>query len=592
MTITSGGTIVVSVKDVIVDVSIAGVPVGNAAQGFGTEMAASADRAWQFIRAMMRSAINPVSDAVIRPDSEWPRTHQGAVSGTFDIPMKGEPTHQPCPLKVDSPTVVPDSYRGIVTGSLLIPPGSGMTVKCYLVVDQPYEQPPIAAVNPTTGAWSLDLSSVSAAFAGSWGFALWQGGAQVGDLWPSPYGTSYTNIFVEHNVIEDDYYPVGTRHPAEVSGRFRFDLSLMGRKNYRLVRPGGQILADHTPSTGCVRSYLPRPGEDGYGTSFMWRSFSYDQAMCLIAAIEVGDRESAASLARGLLHFQTETGGEVGGFYFSATQLAPDLPGEPQYRTGTHCFCTYALLKYHEAWPEDVGQDFVGAITAAVAWLDRYLRADGLYGGGRGQSGNPAYLLPFAATEHNVDAWHLWDLAYDVFGTSTYLAKRDNLRTAIMTNLWDTGLGRFRQGVGPAGEPDTADPLDCHSWGAMFLVAIGELAKAQQIMTDEALAPFAYTYQGVSGYGAYYAGGGYPDATPTVWSEGTFGVALAFLALGDHDRWAIAVQGMMAGQEADGAYRYAVPKVVAYEMTDARGVIGGAWAVLAQAGHGIWRVGE
>lgn len=551
----------------------------------------SSARSQQFIESMMLPAIYPTSDAAIRPDVIWPRTHLGAVSGTFDLPMEGEPTYEPCPLQVNSPTVVPDSYRGTVTGTLRIPAGSGMTVKCYLVVDQPYEQPPTATVNPTTGAWTLDLSTVSAQYAGSWGFALWQSGAQVGLMWPSAYSTAYSNILVEHNVIEDDFYPVDTRHPAEVSGRFRFTSSLLGRKNYRLVRPNGTILADFTPSTGCVRSFLPGPGEDGYGTSFEWRSYSYDQAMCLIAAVELGERETASRLARGMLNFQTKTGAETGGFYFSAMQPWPTL-GDPSYRTGTHCFCTYALVKYHQAWPRDAERDYVGAINLGLAWLDRYLGASGLYLGGKGQPADPNYVLPFAASEHNFDAWHLWDLAYRVFGTPAQLTKRDNLRTAMMTHLWDNGLGRFRQGISTAGVPDNADPLDCHSWGAMFLAASGDMAKATQIMTEAALAPFAHTQGNVSGYSAYYAAGGYPGAIPAVWSEGTFGVALAFLAIGDLDGWWTTIEGMMPGQEADGSYRYCVPKDVTYEMTDAKAVIGGAWAVLAQAGHGIWSVGE
>jgi hypothetical protein len=142
-----------------------------------------------------------------------------------------------------------------------------------------------------------------------------------------------------------------------------------------------------------------------------------------------------------------------------------------------------------------------------------------------------------------------------------------------------------------ATSPDTGDPLDTHSWGAMFLAAIGEPLKAAQIMTEEMLAPFKFTINGLTGYApAYSSDPAYPDATPTVWSEGTFGVALALLALGDNARWAATMRQMMAGQEADGSYRYVSVRNVPYEWTNSKAVIGCAWSIMALGGHGIWRV--
>jgi hypothetical protein len=204
---------------------------------------------------------------------------------------------------------------------------------------------------------------------------------------------------------------------------------------------------------------------------------------------------------------------------------------------------------------------------------------------------DPNTLITWAAAEHNFDAWHVWDLAYDIFGTASYLTKRNNVRTAIMTHLWRDDLGRFIQGMGAGMVPDYGNPLDVHSWGAMFLVAAGEPVKASQTMTDQQLAPFRFTINGLTGYApAFAADPAYPQATPTVWSEGTFGVALALLAIGDRSRWLITMQQMMAGQEADGSYRYCQPRNVPYEWTDSKSVIGCAWGILAQAGYGIWSV--
>jgi hypothetical protein len=573
---------------------------GAISGGFNAVGAESNDRAVQFIKSMMRPSLRIGSDAKIRPDVVWPADYIGTVTGSFDIPMTGEATGPGTPLTVATPVgAIADSFRGIVTGALAagVAPAGSMTVQAYKRSDTDYIMPSVTTVDSTTGFWTLDLSTTPDWQAGQWVFALLVGGLQYGRKWP--YGTSYNNIRVENRVITDTSYLVGPTtdaiRPAQISGRFSFEYTLQGRKEFRLSRPDGSVLAQYAPLTGCARSYLVGVGEPGYGTEFINQTYSYDQALVLLAMIASGERETAAQAARGLLLLQQKTGVEVGGFRFSGSQLSPEN-GDEAYRTGAHCFCLYALLAYYQAWPDDGGQNFVSSITAAMTWLDRYLDTNGLYLGGKGVytgggAFNPNISITWAATEHNIDAWFCWDLAYTIFGTGTYQTKANASKAAIMSQLWRDDLGRFLQGMGPGAVPDYGDPLDCHSWGAMLLVAIGEPVKASQIMTDEMLAPFKFTIDGLTGYAPAYADDpAYPDATPTVWSEGTFGVALAFLALEDRARWTITMQQMMAGQEKDGSYRYVSVKNVPYEWTNSKAVIGCAWGIMAQAGHGIWKV--
>lgn len=576
---------------------------GSSTGGFHAVGSQSVDRSVQFIKSMMRVSTPMRSDAKIRPDVVWPADYIGPVSGSYDIPMTGEASLIPTPLVVATPVGdIPDSFRGTVNGSLNITPGPSMVVQAYKRSDTDYVMPSSAAVDPATGFWNLDLSTTPDWQAGQWVFALQISGAQYGRKWPYP--RSYTNIRVENRVITDTSYLVGATgeaiREAPIAGRFRFEYSLQGRKEFRLSRPDGTVLARYAPLTGCSRSYLVASGEPGYGTEFINQSYSYDQALVVLALVAAGERETAKEAVRGLLLLQAGTAPEQGGFIFSGNQLSPTY-GDQAFRTGAHCFCVYALCKYYEAWPDDMGPStsstVTDAITAGLAWLDRYLGVDGLYLGGKGvYSGGggafePNISITWAATEHNIDAWFLWDIAYDLFSTPAYLTKANNLRAKMMQHLWRDDLGRFLQGMGPGLVPDYGDPLDCHSWGAMFLVAIGDPVKASQIMTDQMLEPFRFTLEGLTGYAPAYAEDpAYPDATPTVWSEGTFGVALAFLALNDKGRWITTMQNMMAGQEADGSYRYVSIKNVPYEWTNSKAVIGCAWGIMAQAGHGIWQV--
>jgi hypothetical protein len=154
--------------------------------------------------------------------------------------------------------------------------------------------------------------------------------------------------------------------------------------------------------------------------------------------------------------------------------------------------------------------------------------------------------------------------------------------------LWDPVNLRFYQGMRPEG-PDPADPLDCHSWGAMFLVARGRMAQAQSIITPEMLAPYKHTRHGATGYAPIRPGDPeYPGAVPTVWAEGTFGVALAFLATGDLARWYQTILDIMPLQDEDGSYPYVTDTSDTYDWTPSKGVIGCTWGILAVLGHGIW----
>ena len=137
---------------------------------------------------------------------------------------------------------------------------------------------------------------------------------------------------------------------------------------------------------------------------------------------------------------------------------------------------------------------------------------------------------------------------------------------------------------------DTSDPLDTHTWGGIWLHNIGRDDLAKQVLSDTALSPFKLSNDGVAGYAAAYDAGGYPGIIPAVWSEGTFGAAMAFLAIGDCVRWQATIDGIAGGQQADGSFRYATTPDATYQFTSSKSTIGAAWAILASLGHGIWDI--
>ena len=118
------------------------------------------------------------------------------------------------------------------------------------------------------------------------------------------------------------------------------------------------------------------------------------------------------------------------------------------------------------------------AAQRGVDWLLRQQLTDGpmsglLTGGWGTISGgavHPDERLPWASTEHNLDAWQALSLAATVLDCTRCATAADTLRQAILAVLWDPAKNGFSQGMRPEGR-DTVEPLDVNSWGSIFLTA-------------------------------------------------------------------------------------------------------------------------
>lgn len=555
-----------------------------------------------FIQNMLSPLVTLTTPSTIRLDHVYDVSYTGPVSGSFDLLGVSPATVQLCPIVITTPVgTIPDSYFGTVTGAITNYSGltnGPYTVQSYKTTDMAYEQPSSTTVNDD-GTFILDLSTTPDTRAGTWSFALLDTDSNpVGQPWPQV--TSYTDLILQHSVVTDTTYPVSSV-PLTTDGQFSFLATRVGLKLFQIVDSSSAILAQSVAPVTNVRSYLVAAGEPGYGTSFPTYSYTYDQSIALLAMLAEGNLAQAQTLAAGLLAVQTTSGAQAGGFPFSAPQLSLSY-SSPYYRTGAHAFATYALLAYVAACPEDTTSDYQGAITQAFSYIATQLStsgtAAGLYLGGSGEYTDPpgqpeifnqSYNVAWAATEHNLDVWQAFNLAARVLGDSSYQTLANTLEANIMSLLWDSKNQRFYQGMDPTG-PDSSDPLDMHSWGGIWLCNTGRTDLAAQVLSETSLAPFVVTDAGVTGYTSAYASGGYPGIIPSVWSEGTFGVALAFLALGDTVNWQATVDGIAGGQRPDGSFRYVTETDTTYEFTVSESTIGAAWAILAVLGCGIWGI--
>lgn len=569
---------------------------------FDPDKAINSMRSW--LRSQMEQINIPEHPNAIVLDRKYPIDYTGPIKASWNIAELQEYATSPgTPINVADPADISASYRGMVFGGLTgITNPQNYKVVAVKMTDAPYETAAYAIPNEA-GQWGMDLSVVGTYMRGEWGFRLEkqsEPGVAVGGMWPAD-GPVYQVVDVELRAISDDDSFVRSQ-PAPKSGVVTFLSSTPGEKRVVLRhRITQEVLADSRIYTGNIRSFIVKPGEAGYGTRFPEQSYSYDQAVALAAITAMGDHEMASDLMEGLFRLQTNGGIYDGGFRFSGRQWSATY-GDPAYRTGAHAYAVHAALLYVQMWPGELPR-YRSRIIRGLQWLDNrlvtvgnraglYLGGAGIYvpDGGGGQSFDELRKITWASTEHNIDAYFTYRLAAQVINSS-YEARATALSSVMMQKLWNPSLMRLNQGVQETG-PDIADALDCHSWGAIFLDAIGEHEKARIVMSEESLAPFRFSRTApngnkVTGYAGFYDSYGYEGARPLVWWEGSFGVAEAFWKLRDFGRWQRTLAEMMPGQNDDGSFPYVSNPDPLYEVFTYKAVASTAWGIIAWLGGGI-----
>ncbi len=285
------------------------------------------------------------------------------------------------------------------------------------------------------------------------------------------------------------------------------------------------------------------------------RVMTYDAAVESIALALAGRKAEATRLLRALVAMQLPDGSL--GFSWNSTD--DTFYNRSYRRCGTVAWAAYAALLVDQA---NEGDEFRAFAVRATDWLLKQRvpvdRADdprrGLIKGGSGRwSADYQKLtkgdLSWVSTEHNIDCFFLLEAAARVVAPEQarrYRQAAAEIRTALTERLWSTEEGRFYQGA-QVGETDRGQALDCCTWGALFLHAIGDDQRAAAALDtadrvfQASLAPAGATAGWtITGYRPYAGVADetdwdqYPDL---VWAEGSLGAALAHLRLGRRERY-------------------------------------------------------
>lgn len=368
-----------------------------------------------------------------------------------------------------------------------------------------------------------------------------------------------------------------------------------GIKLARLVRSSdSSVDAEDYTSPGIVRSYTNIPVDDLAYIYLRYRCYTYDQAVATVALCTLGQMTDAEFLINGFIQIYTQNGNKIPAWVHHMSGLCDD----PTYiRTGGLAWALYALCFFADKYPTSTLITTVnGMIDTLAAQLLTYQVVDAGYQQGalRGGTGryvndiyDPLYTVGWCSTEHNLDAWFALTLAGKVRSNATYTAAAATLKTALLTNFWEPSLNRFVQGISNQTTRDTADALDCHSWGGIWLQAVQEGIKAKQAVSG--CATFATIDKGTQGYRPYTPEGGYPNAGTGVWAEGTLGVSLARRATGDPSGAMTDFNPMASRLDADGL-PYSTTRDYLYELSDWHSVCAISWLQIAQSPAGFWGV--
>lgn len=297
----------------------------------------------------------------------------------------------------------------------------------------------------------------------------------------------------------------------------------------------------------------------------------YDNALLSLYLMRRGERERAASVLLGLAQLQRADGS----LPFTFRWPAPD-PDAIYLRSGAIAWVGYAAVEYLNAERGGPERERISALCHRAAQYLIGLQASepdalaGLVLGGFGSfvldaadgGVHERYVsgpISWASTEHNVDAYFfLRDLAH-LTGNAEYAQAAERIRTALLARGWMPAAGQLARGFQASGV-DASYALDCASWGALFLLASGERLRAETSL-GAAEVRYASSSGAARGHRPYAHAplienralaeklrARLPalewDELSAVWPEGSAGVALAALRLGQRARAAAILEAL------------------------------------------------
>ena len=489
-----------------------------------------------------------------------------------------------------NPTTFYNNYKGYISG-YLISPAPNRDIYLYRRADIDYFSNS-ATTDPSTGMFTIKASMGAAQLV----FKVYNTSVSPPELLYTIVNDGKNNNYYADILVEKyKYTDIGYLQESITltdDNNYIFDISndpVNDVYTYKLKRISTSEILAESPTYGLLpRSYVYDITDPLYNTSLKNRGYLYDSALSLIVATDT-NKVLADRIVEGIIASKFVDKG----FPFS-TNIISARGADPYLRTGSVAWDAYALAYYLNKYPNSPNI-IISTLENTLTYLES-LRDIGKYNlllGGQGRYVNdifdPNYMIGWASTEHNIDTHFAFKMAGLVLNNSHYTTVAEEIGNSIVNNLYNSTTNRMYQGVLASGQFDTADALDCNSWGTLLCLSMGKKSYAESLLKrceDYYLTTDIVT--GAIGYKPYSQLLGYPNSTNTVWFEGSFGVALAYYKyykIYNDFNYYLKYHDIMIKLfnfiENDGSFRYATTRDNIYEISNNKSTCSTSWSIIA-----------
>ncbi len=259
-------------------------------------------------------------------------------------------------------------------------------------------------------------------------------------------------------------------------------------------------------------------------------SYTYDQAVAVIAFCIHGDYARAKTVLSTLQKLQNSSGSWYDAYYSKSLAV-----NDKNQEVGPNMWVSMAVASYDHFTAD---HSFDAMAQKNISWCLQFQQSDGGLNGGISSSNT---VLTWASTEHNEDSYAV--LTY--FGDTTAAA---NVKSFLDNVVWNATDGRFDTGRG-----DTSVHTDVNAWGVLALGASGTHNYSLGLNYNESCCESLQSNRRASVTGFDFDGD-----TNDVWLEGTGQNAEAWLVAGNSSNWNYFTGQIILDQDSTGGIQYSM----------------------------------
>ena len=225
------------------------------------------------------------------------------------------------------------------------------------------------------------------------------------------------------------------------------------------------VLIHRNRKSGLVLSY---EGDNAYKD---W-AFTYDQALAVQAFLLFGDAEKA----KAILDFYSDKAETENDLFYNAYDAQTSACVEYNIHSGPNMWLAMAACRFIKHTNNAKYLKLAEAVADKMISMQNGSQDKGIRGG-------PS--ISWVSTEHNMDAYALFNMLYDITGKEKYKTAGDAALMWLKESAYNKPQSRFNRGKG-----DATIATDTFSWA---IAAIGPKVLQENGMDPDAIMEFAET---------------------------------------------------------------------------------------------------